>query len=546
MLRDRYFCPILPSTNSSIIMKNSIRPNEISAILEKELESFNSPNQLEEVGTVLEISDGVALVYGLHNVQVGEVVLFEQGERGMTLNLEKGHVGVVILNGGQTIQEGHHVRRTKEIVSLHMGTGLLGRVVNTFGEPIDGKGAIEGTLFEMPLERRAPGVIYREPVVEPLQTGVKKIDTMIPIGRGQRELILGDRGTGKTTLAIDTIINQRRNFEEGKPVHCIYVAIGQKASTVAQIVATLKKHGAMEYTIVLLASASEVASLQFLAPFAGMAMGEFFRDMGQDALVVFDDLSKHAVVYRELSLLLKRVPGREAYPGDVFYLHSRLLERAGKINRNDSVASAMNDIPPALKNLVKGGGSLTALPIIETQNSDVSAYIPTNVISITDGQIFLETDLFNSGVRPAINIGISVSRVSGAAQLPAMRKVAGKLKIEQAQFLELESFSKLGAELDSATQRIIDRGRKNRELLKQPPYAPVPVEYQIVMAFASVSGFLDHVPEENLHPFIEAYIKALTVYHADLLKEVSQGILTDEMKKVLRDVATKVVRNYNE
>ena len=522
------------------------RPHEISTLLEKELENFNSPNIFEEVGTVLEVGDGVALAYGLYNVQAGELLHFEKGQTGLALNLEEDHVGIAILDGTSTIKAGDQVKRTKRISSIKVGNGLLGRVINTLGEPLDGKGPIEGELFNLPLERNAPGVIYREPVNSPLQTGIKKIDNMIPIGLGQRQLIVGDRQTGKTTIAVDTILNQRSRFEAGDPVYCIYVAIGQKASTVAKIVAILKEHGALEYTTILLSSASEPASLQFLSPFAGTTIGEYFRDTGRNALVIFDDLSKHAIYYREISLLLKRLPGREAFPGDVFYLHSRLLERAAKINRNDEIAAQMNDLPGVLKKVVRGGGSLTALPIIESQEGDVSAYIPTNVISITDGQIFLETSLFNAGIRPAINVGISVSRVGGAAQISAMKKVSGKLKIEQAQFAEMESFAKFGADLDPATKRIIDRGRKNRELLSQPPYQPVPVEDQIIATYASVYGFLDHVPLESVKDFTIEYIKRIRNEYPEVCDKVKAGELNEEMRGILDQIGHETAQNYNQ
>ncbi len=525
-------------------MKDNIQAHEISSILEKELANFNNPSTLEEVGTVLEVGDGVALVYGLNNVQASELVEFERGQKGLALNLEKDHVGVVILDHPNSVKEGDQVKRTKKISSVKVGEGLVGRIINTLGEPLDGQGKIKGALFDVALERKAPDVIYREPVAKPLQTGLKTIDTMIPIGRGQRQLIIGDRQTGKTTIAVDTILNQRKNFEQGEPVYCIYVAIGQKASTVANVVATLKKHGAMAYTTVVLSSASAPAPLQFLAPFTGVAIGEYFRDTGRHALVVFDDLSKQAVFYREISLLLKRLPGREAYPGDIFYLHARLLERGAKINRNDKIARQMNDIPPSIKDKVKGGGSLTALPIIESQEGDVSAYIPTNVISITDGQLFLETSLFNAGVRPAINIGISVSRVGGAAQLRVMKKVAGKLKLEQSQFLEMEGFAKLGGDIDPTTKKIITRGQKNRRLLTQPPHQPMPVEHQVALAYASVNGFLDEIPIDKVEDFSQDYLQYLMHHHAKLLKDITRDILTEESKKILDQTATKAGEAY--
>ncbi len=526
-------------------MNDNVKPYEISAILEKELANFKSPSKLEEVGTVLEVGDGVALVYGLQNVQASELVVFEGGEKGLALNLEKAYVGVVILGKTDAIKEGMQVRRTHQISAMKVGEGMVGRVLDALGRPLDGQGPIEGELLELTLERKSPGVIYREPVNQPLQTGIKKIDTMIPIGLGQRQLIIGDRQTGKTTIAIDTIINQRRRFEEGDPVYCVYVAIGQKASTIANITAILRQYGAMDYTTILACPASAPASLEYLAPFAGVVIGEFFRDTGRNALVIFDDLSKHAVYYREISLLLKRLPGREAFPGDVFYLHARLLERAAKINRNDKIARQMNDLPEVLLPHVKGGGSLTALPIIESQEGDVSAYIPTNVISITDGQIFLETKLFNAGVRPAINIGISVSRVGGAAQLKAMKKVAGKLKLAQAQFLELESFAKFGAEIDPVTKRIIDRGKRNRELLSQPPYLPVPVEQQIAITYAAINGFLDHIPLHKINSFAAAFVEELIQKQANTLSMMRKGLLTDEITATLTSVAVKVAKAYS-
>lgn len=522
----------------------SLRPDEVAAVLSEQLAGFHTTSELEEIGTVLQVGDGVARIHGLTKVQAGELIEFEDGRRALALNLEEDSVGAVILGSTQGIREGDTVKRTKRIGALHVGEGMLGRVVDTLGNPIDGKGPIEGELLEMPLERKAPGVIYRQPVNEPLQTGVKAIDTMIPIGRGQRELIIGDRQTGKTTIALDTIINQRSFFEQGQPVYCIYVAIGQKASTVASVVATLEKYGAMAYTIVVAASASTPAPLQFYAPFAGAAIGEYFRDTGRPALVIYDDLSKQAVAYREVSLLLRRPPGREAYPGDVFYLHSRLLERAAQINANDEIAQQMNDLPPSLQGRVKGGGSLTALPIIETQASDVSAYIPTNVISITDGQIFLETNLFNSGIRPAINVGISVSRVGGAAQIKSMKKVAGTLKLDQAQFRELEAFAKFGSDLDPATKRVIDRGRKNQELLKQPPYAPVAVEKQIALLYLSTQGYLDQVPLGDIKAFENTYLDLLTAQHADVLAQMAAGAWNDSIKEVLGKEANTLVEKY--
>ncbi|MEM9737542.1 MAG: F0F1 ATP synthase subunit alpha [Bacteroidota bacterium] len=526
-------------------MQEKIRADEVSAILEKELASFSSPTQLEEVGSVLQVGDGIALIYGLTNVQAGELILFESGNKGLAINLEEEHVGVVILGDSNSIKEGSIVRRTAHIISINVGDGLIGRIINTLGEPIDGKGPIEGKLLSMPLERRAPGVIYRESINEPLQTGVKAIDTMIPIGKGQRELIIGDRQTGKTTIALDTIINQRRNFEEGNPVFCIYVGVGQRASSIAQVAATLEKYGAMDYTVILFSSAATPAPLQYLAPFSGTAIGEFFRDTGRHALVVYDDLSKQANAYREVSLLLRRPPGREAYPGDIFYLHSRLLERSAKINRNDYIAQNMNDLPPSLVGQVKGGGSLTALPIIETQEGDVSAYIPTNVISITDGQIFLESNLFNAGIRPAINVGISVSRVGGAAQIKSMKKVAGNLKIEQAQFVELESFAKFGSDVDVTTQSIIDRGKKTQLLLKQPPYNPVPVEQQIVIIYASTKGYIDRIPSEKIYHFVNSYWRNLVESYPEELYDLRMGKMSQKTINVLNKVAVNLLKKYH-
>lgn len=522
----------------------NIRPDEVTAVLSAQLADLNTTSELEEVGTVLQVGDSVARIYGLNQVQAGELIEFEDGRQALALNLEEDSVGVVVLGSTKGIQEGDTVRRTKRIGSLYVGDGMLGRVVDTLGNPIDGKGPIAGELVEMPLERKAPGVIYRQPVNEPLQTGIKAIDAMIPIGRGQRELIIGDRQTGKTTIALDTIINQRSFYEQGQPVYCIYVAIGQKASTIASVVAELEKHGAMAYTTIVAAPAATPASLQFYAPFAGAAIGEYFRDTGRAALVIFDDLSKQAVAYREVSLLLRRPPGREAYPGDVFYLHSRLLERAAKIIDNDAIAQKMNDLPPALKGKVKGGGSLTALPIIETQASDVSAYIPTNVISITDGQIFLETALFNAGIRPAINVGISVSRVGGAAQLKAMKKVAGTLKLDQAQFRELAAFAKFGSDLDPATKRVIDRGRKNQELLKQPPYSPVPVAQQIALMHISTQNYLAKVPLNRIKEFEAAYLNLLAAQYQELLSQIATGSWTDAIRDTLTREAEMLIEQY--
>lgn len=523
-----------------------IRPDEIADILKEQLIGLKTTNELEEVGTVLQVGDGVVRAYGLTKVRAGELVEFKNGRKGLALNLEEDSVGIVVLGSTQGIQEGDTVKRTKRIGAINVGEGLLGRVVDTLGEPIDGHGPIVGTLLEMPLERKAPGVIYRQSVNEPLQTGIKAIDAMIPIGRGQRELIIGDRQTGKTTIALDTIINQRDAYEQGNPVYCIYVAIGQKASSVASVVATLEEHGAMKYTVVVAATAAQSAALQFYAPFAGAAIGEYFRDTGRPALIIYDDLSKQAVAYREVSLLLKRPPGREAYPGDVFYLHSRLLERAAKINNNDTIAQKMNDLPPSLQGKVKGGGSLTALPIIETQAGDVSSYIPTNVISITDGQIFLESNLFNAGIRPAINVGISVSRVGGAAQIKSMKKVAGTLKLDQAQFRELEAFSRFGSDLDIATQRTIDRGRKNQEILKQAQYSPAPVEQQIAALYASTKGYLDKVPANNVKDFEKTYMELLTTQHEATLDKIATGNWSNEVTAVLTAEAKALMQQYSQ
>ncbi len=522
----------------------SVRPDEVSAILREELSNFKTEEELREVGTVLQIGDGVARIYGLSNAQAGELLEFENGTSALVLNLEEDNVGAVIFGESENIKEGDTVRRTGRIASIKVGEGMCGRVVDSLGMPIDGKGALEGKLYEMPLERKAPGVIFREPVNEPLQTGITAIDSMIPIGRGQRELIIGDRQTGKTAVAIDTIINQKEFYDAGKPVYCIYVAIGQKASTVRQVVATLEKYGAMEYTTIVAATAADPAPMQFFAPFTGAAIGEFFRDTGRPALVVYDDLSKQAVSYREVSLLLRRPPGREAYPGDVFYLHSRLLERAAKIISNDEIARKMNDLPESIKDIVKGGGSLTALPVIETQAGDVSAYIPTNVISITDGQIFLETGLFNSGIRPAINVGISVSRVGGSAQIKSMKKVAGTLKLDQAQFRELEAFAKFGSDLDAATQRTIDRGRKNQEILKQSQFSPVPVEQQVAIIYASTKGYADKVPVNKMKNYQQEYLQELKLNHANVLLDLKAGKLTDEVTAALEKVGRQVAENY--
>ncbi|MBL7875853.1 MAG: F0F1 ATP synthase subunit alpha [Cyclobacteriaceae bacterium] len=521
-----------------------IRPEEVSAILREQLSQSRTEAQLEEVGTVLTIGDGVARVYGLTKAQAGELVEFENGLKALVLNLEEDNVGAVLLGDGQGIKEGATVKRTGLIASVKVGEGLLGRVVDTLAQPIDGKGPVEGDLYEMPLERKAPGVIFRQPVNEPLQTGIKAIDAMIPIGRGQRELIIGDRQTGKTAVAIDTIINQKEFYDKGEPVYCIYVAIGQKASTVAGVSATLEKAGASKYTVIVSASASDPAPMQFFAPFTGAAIGEFFRDTGRPALVIYDDLSKQAVAYREVSLLLRRPPGREAYPGDVFYLHSRLLERAAKIINNDEIASNMNDLPPSLKSIVKGGGSLTALPIIETQANDVSAYIPTNVISITDGQIFLETNLFNAGIRPAINVGISVSRVGGNAQIKSMKKVAGTLKLDQAQFRELEAFSKFGSDLDAVTKLTIERGRRNTEVLKQPQYAPVPVEDQVAMILASTKGYIDKVPVEKVKEFEKEFIGLMRAQHKQVMDNFRAGKFEDADVDLVKKTATELASKY--
>ncbi|MBK9455204.1 MAG: F0F1 ATP synthase subunit alpha [Bacteroidetes bacterium] len=522
-----------------------VKPDEISAILRQQLSNFKTSSDLEEVGTVLQVGDGIARIYGLNNAKSGELVTFENGVRAIVLNLEEDNVGVVLMGSSDEIKEGDTVRRTGNIASIKVGESMLGRVVNALGEPIDGKGPLSGELYEMPLERKAPGVIYRQPVNEPLQTGIKAIDAMIPIGRGQRELIIGDRQTGKTAIAIDTIINQREFYEAGKPVFCIYVACGQKNSTVAQVAKTLTDHGAMDYTIIVAASASDPAPLQFYAPFSGAAIGEFFRDTGRPALIVYDDLSKQAVAYREVSLLLRRPPGREAYPGDVFYLHSRLLERAAKVINNDEIASQMNDLPASLVGKVKGGGSLTALPIIETQAGDVSAYIPTNVISITDGQIFLETNLFNSGVRPAINVGISVSRVGGNAQIKSMKKVAGTLKLDQAQYRELEAFSKFGSDLDAATMAVLNKGQRNVEILKQKQYAPMSVEKQIAIIYLGTKGMLGKIPVDKIKAFEDAYLTYLETHHKATLDGLKAGQLTDEITGTLEKVAADMSKQYS-
>lgn len=522
-----------------------INPSEISEVLKQQLESVNTKVNFEEVGKVLEVGDGVAHVYGLDNVCANELVEFENGVKGVALNLEESNVGVILLNNVDKVTEGMSVRRTGEIASIPVGEGLLGRVINVLGEPIDGRGPIQGNLIHLPLERKAPGVIYRQPVNQPLQTGIKAVDAMVPIGRGQRELIIGDRQIGKTAIAIDTIINQRKNYEAGKPVYCIYVAIGQKASSVAALVETLRQHGAMDYTVVVAATAADSASMRYYSPFAGVAIGEYFRDSGRDALIVYDDLSKQAVAYREISLILKRPSGREAYPGDIFYLHSRLLERAAKIIDNQEIASKMNDLPAALKPMVKGGGSLTALPIIETQAGDVSAYIPTNVISITDGQIYLESALFNRGIRPAINVGISVSRVGGNAQIKSMKKVAGTLKIDQAQFRELESFTKFGGDIDAVTARVIDKGRKNERLLIQPQYHPVAVEEEVAEIYCGVNGLLENVPLDKVADFEAQLVQLLRAkYQADVLDVIASGQLTDDCVAKLTEAANQIASQY--
>jgi len=522
-----------------------VRPDEVSAILKQQLSNSLTDAQLEEVGTVLQIGDGVARIYGLTKAQSGELLEFENGLKGMVLNLEEDNVGAVLLGDFSAVKEGSVVKRTNQIAFVNVGEGMLGRLVNTLGVPIDGKGPINGEVYKMPLERKAPGVIYRQPVNEPLQTGIKAIDSMIPIGLGQRELIIGDRQTGKTTVALDAIINQKEFYDRGEPVFCIYVACGQKASTIAGIVSTLEKYGALAYTVVVAATASDPAPMQFFAPFTGAAVGEFFRDTGRPALVVYDDLSKQAVAYREVSLLLRRPPGREAYPGDVFYLHSRLLERAAKINKSDVIASAMNDLPESIKHIVKGGGSLTALPIIETQAGDVSAYIPTNVISITDGQIFLETNLFNSGVRPAINVGISVSRVGGNAQIKCMKKVAGTLKLDQAQFRELEAFAKFGSDLDAATKLTIERGRRNLEILKQAPFSPVTVEEQVATIYVSTNGYMDNVVVTKVREFEKDFLNVLKTSYKETLKELKSGKIDDAITEVLKKVAKEVAAKYS-
>jgi len=521
-----------------------IKPEEISAILREQLSNFNPSADLEEIGTVLQTGDGIARIYGLNGVGSGELVEFENGVQAIALNLEEDNVGVVLMGDGKEIKEGDKVKRTGRIASIKVGEEMAGRVINTLGEPIDGKGPIGGELFEMPLERKAPGVIFREPVTEPLQTGIKAIDAMIPIGRGQRELVIGDRQTGKTAICVDTIINQKEFYDAGEPVFCIYVAIGQKASTIAQVMKTLEDNDAMKYTIIVAASASEPAPLQFYAPFAGAAIGEYFRDTGRPALIIYDDLSKQAVAYREVSLLLRRPPGREAYPGDVFYLHSRLLERAAKVISKDDIAKNMNDLPPSLKGKVKGGGSLTALPIIETQAGDVSAYIPTNVISITDGQIFLESNLFNSGVRPAINVGISVSRVGGSAQIKSMKKVAGTLKLDQALYREMEAFSKFGGDLDDATKSVLDKGARNVEILKQGQFQPFSVEKQVAIIYLGTKNKLRDVPVNKMKEFEEQFLLEMENQMPELLAEFKKGKLPEEALKKMEDLAEGIIKQY--
>lgn len=521
-----------------------IKPDEISAILRQQLSNFNVSADLEEVGTVLQVGDGIARVYGLNGVRSGELVEFESGVKAIALNLEEDNVGVVLMGESGDIKEGAKVKRTGKIASIKVGEGVVGRVINTLGEPIDGKGPITGDLYEMPLERKAPGVIYREPVKEPLQTGIKAIDAMIPVGRGQRELVIGDRQTGKTAICVDTIINQKEFYDAGKPVYCIYVAIGQKASTVAGVMKTLADNGAMTYTTIVAASASDPAPQQFYAPFAGAAIGEFFRDTGRPALIIYDDLSKQAVAYREVSLLLRRPPGREAYPGDVFYLHSRLLERAAKVIANDDVAKNMNDLPESIKHLVKGGGSLTALPIIETQAGDVSAYIPTNVISITDGQIFLEGNLFNAGIRPAINVGISVSRVGGNAQIKSMKKVSGTLKLDQALYREMEAFSKFGGDLDPATKMVLDKGARNVEILKQAQYSPFSVEKQVAIIYLGTQGLLREVAVKKVKEFEAHFLMEMENKLPDVLAEFKKGNLPDDGINKMTELAKSIMPQY--
>ena len=521
-----------------------VNPAEISAILKKQLKDFDSTSSLDEIGSVLTVGDGIARAYGLSNAQYGELVEFSNGTQGIVLNLEEDNVGIVLLGSSTDIKEGDTVKRTSRIASVKVGEGIVGRVVDTLGNPIDGKGELKGDLYEMPLERKAPGVIFRQPVNEPLQTGIKSVDAMIPIGRGQRELEIGDRQTGKTTVCIDTILNQKEFYDAGEPVYCIYVAVGQKASTVAGIAKILEDKGALAYTTIVAANASDPAAMQVYAPFTGASIGEYFRDTGRPALIIYDDLSKQAVAYREISLLLRRPPGREAYPGDVFYLHSRLLERAAKVINDDSIAKEMNDLPESLKKIVKGGGSLTALPIIETQAGDVSAYIPTNVISITDGQIFLESDLFNSGVRPAINVGISVSRVGGSAQIKSMKKVSGTLKLDQAQFRELEAFAKFGSDLDAATLNVIEKGKRNVEILKQAQNDPFKVEDQVAIIYAGSKNLLRDIPVDKVKEFESEYIRVLNDKHSEILSTIKQGKLTDEVTSTLEKVCADLVSKF--
>lgn len=527
--------------------ENTIKPSEVSEVLLRQLQGIDNSLKFDEVGTVLQVSDGVARIYGLRNAEANELLQFENGIMGTVMNLEEDNVGAVLLGPTDQIKEGMIVKRTKRIASINVGESMLGRVIDPLGVPLDGRGEIGGELFEMPLERKAPGVIFRQPITEPLQTGLKAIDAMIPIGRGQRELIIGDRQTGKTAIAIDTIINQRANYEAGNPVYCIYVAVGQKGSTVASLVNALREKGAMDYTVVVAATASDPAAMQYFAPFAGAAIGEYFRDTGRHALVVYDDLSKQAVAYREVSLILRRPSGREAYPGDIFYLHSRLLERAAKIISQQEVAEQMNDLPPSLKGKVKAGGSLTALPIIETQAGDVSAYIPTNVISITDGQIFLETDLFNQGFRPAINVGISVSRVGGSAQIKSMKKVAGTLKIDQAQYRELEAFSKFSSDMDPVTAMAIDRGRKNNQLLIQPQYSPMPVGEQIAILYCGTHSLMRDIPISKVRAFQDTFLTNMRANHqADVLDVLASGKINDEVTALIEKVAAETAGQYKE
>ncbi|MEI8086970.1 MAG: F0F1 ATP synthase subunit alpha [Paludibacter sp.] len=527
-------------------MSDNIKVSEVSEILRMQLEGMDTSVQFDEVGTVLQVSDGVVRIYGLNNAEANELLVFENGTKAIVMNLEEDNVGAVLLGTTSQVKEGFTVKRTKRVASIMVGEGMLGRVINPLGEPLDGKGKVSGEMLEMPLERKAPGVIFRQPVNQPLQTGLKAVDAMIPIGRGQRELIIGDRQTGKTSIAIDAIINQRANFEAGDPVYCIYVAIGQKGSTVASIVNTLQEAGAMDYTVIVAANASEPAALQYFAPFAGAAIGEYFRDTGRHALVVYDDLSKQAVAYREVSLILRRPSGREAYPGDIFYLHSRLLERSARVISQQEVAEQMNDLPECLKGKVKGGGSLTALPIIETQAGDVSAYIPTNVISITDGQIFLDTDLFNQGNRPAINVGISVSRVGGNAQIKAMKKVAGTLKMDQAQFRELEAFSKFGGDMDPVTAMTIDKGQKNTRLLVQPLHQPMPVENQVAVLYCGTNGLLSNVPLNKVQDFEKEFLMVLELSHrVDVLDVLKKGIINDEVTAIIQKIAAEVAKRVS-